>query len=83
MNPYSGLVDLFEKKGVLVQQGNRLKYIDKAGKEHIDFRKQWIGDKLDMLMADFEEETDFAEKEDTDTPIEVDVTPKTTTKKEK
>jgi hypothetical protein len=36
-----------------------------------------------MLMADFEEETDFAEKEDTDTPIEVDVTPKTTTKKEK
>ena len=65
MNPYSGLVDLFEKKGVLVQQGNRLKYIDKTGKEHIDFRKQWIGDKLDMLMADFKEETDFAEKEDT------------------
>jgi hypothetical protein len=83
MNPYSGLVDLFEKKGVLVQQGNRLKYIDKAGKEHIDFRKQWIGDKLDMLMADFEEETDFADKEDTDAPIEVDVTPKTKTKPEK
>ena len=82
MNPYSGLVDLFEKKGVLVQQGNRLKYIDKAGKEHIDFRKQWIGDKLDMLMKDFEEETDFAEKEDTDAPIEVDVKPKTKTKKD-
>ena len=64
MNPYSGLVDLFEKKGVLVQQGNRLKYIDKAGKEHIDFRKQWIGDKLDMLMADFKEPTDFADKEE-------------------
>jgi hypothetical protein len=62
MNPYSGLVDLFEKKGVLVQQGNRLKYIDKAGKEHIDFRKQWIGDKLDMLMADFKEDTNFADK---------------------
>jgi recombination protein RecA len=62
MNPYSGLVDLFEKKGLLVQQGNRLKYIDKAGKEHIDFRKQWIGDKLDMLMADFKEDTDFADK---------------------
>jgi len=63
MNPYSGLVDLFEKKGILVQTGNRLKYIDKAGKEHIDFRKQWIGDKLDMLMTDFTESTDFAEKE--------------------
>jgi len=68
MNPYSGLVDLFEKKGVLVQTGNRLKYIDKAGKEHIDFRKQWIGDKLDMLMADFKEDTDFADKEIVEVP---------------
>ena len=56
MNPYSGLVDLFEKKGLLVQQGNRLKYIDKAGKEHIEFRKAWVGDKLDMIMAEFKEE---------------------------
>jgi hypothetical protein len=30
MDPYSGLVDLFEKKGVLVQTGNRLKYIDQS-----------------------------------------------------
>tara|TARA_B100000795_G_scaffold153982_1_gene115413 strand:- start:20 stop:502 length:483 start_codon:yes stop_codon:yes gene_type:complete len=81
MNPYSGLVDLFEKKGILVQTGNRLKYIDKTGKEHIDFRKQWIGDKLDMLMADFKESTDFADKEDTDAPIEVEVKPKAKTKK--
>ena len=55
MDPYSGLVDLFEKKGVLTQQGNRLKYIDSKGKEHLDFRKAWTGDKLDMLMADFSE----------------------------
>ena len=54
MDPYSGLVDLFEKKGVLVQQGNRLKYIDSSGKEHLDYRKAWTGDKLDMLMADFD-----------------------------
>ena len=46
--------DLFEKKGVLTQQGNRLKYIDSAGKEHIEFRKAWVGDKLDMLMQDFD-----------------------------
>ena len=64
MNPYSGLVDLFEKKGVLVQQGNRLKYIDKAGKEHIDFRKQWVGDKLDMIMAEFKETTSTEEVEE-------------------
>ena len=50
-----GLVDLFEKKGLLVQQGNRLKYIDSKGKEHIEFRKAWVGDKLDMIMAEFKE----------------------------
>ena len=55
MDPYSGLVDLFEKKGLLVQQGNRLKYIDSKGKEHIEFRKAWVGDKLDMIMAEFKE----------------------------
>ena len=54
MDPYSGLVDLFEKKGILVQTGNRLKYIDSAGKEHIEFRKAWVGAKLDMLMKDFD-----------------------------
>jgi hypothetical protein len=64
-------VDLFEKKGILVQTGNRLKYIDKTGKEHIDFRKAWIGDKLDMLMADFKESTDFAGKEVVAVPEEV------------
>ena len=54
MDPYSGLVDLFEKKGILVQTGNRLKYVDPAGKEHIEFRKAWVGAKLDMLMEDFD-----------------------------
>ena len=28
MDPFSGLVELFEKKGILVQSGNRLKYVD-------------------------------------------------------
>ena len=54
MDPYSGLVDLFEKKGILTQQGNRLKYVDSVGKEHLDFRKSWTGDKLTMLMNDFD-----------------------------
>jgi RecA/RadA recombinase len=53
MDPYSGLVDLFEKKGLLKQTGNRLKYVDSKGTEMIDFRKNWTGDKLDIVMADF------------------------------
>jgi recombination protein RecA len=54
MDPYSGLVDLFEKQGVLVQSGNRLKYIDSKGKEHLEYRKDWDGDKLTMIMNDYQ-----------------------------
>ena len=54
MNPYSGLVDLFEKKGLLNQQGNRLKYVDSTGKETLEYRKDWSGEKLDIIMSDFE-----------------------------
>jgi recombination protein RecA len=53
MDPYSGLVDLFEAKGFLVQQGNRLKFTDSKGAEHLYYRKEWKSDKLDMLMEDF------------------------------
>jgi len=64
MDPYSGLVDLFEKKGILVQTGNRLKYIDSSGKEHIEFRKAWVGTKLDMLMKEFDKLATTTEPKD-------------------
>ena len=54
MDPYSGLVDLFEKKGLLTQQGNRLKYVDSMGKEHLNYRKDWSGEQLELIMSDFE-----------------------------
>jgi len=53
MDPYSGLVDLFEKQGLLVQSGNRLKYVDSTNKEHLEYRKDWDGDKLTMIMNDY------------------------------
>jgi len=52
MNPYSGLVDLFEKQGLLQKDGNRLKYIDSKGEEHKEYRKNWDGQLLDMVMSD-------------------------------
>ena len=55
MDPYSGLVDMFEKQGLLVKQGNRLKYVDLAGNEHLDYRKQWVGEKLDLIMSEYNE----------------------------
>jgi RecA/RadA recombinase len=54
MNPYSGMVDMLEKQGILVQQGNRLKYVDPAtGEETLLYRKEWKDDKLDMIMANY------------------------------
>ena len=52
MDPYSGLVDLFEKKGLIVQQGNRLKYITTDGTEMLDYRKAWTAEKLDIVMQE-------------------------------
>tara|TARA_A100001388_G_scaffold273073_1_gene254407 strand:+ start:109 stop:1179 length:1071 start_codon:yes stop_codon:yes gene_type:complete len=52
MNPYSGLVDLFEKQGILVKDGNRLKYTDPNGVEHKEYRKNWDGAMLDLVMKD-------------------------------
>ena len=53
MNPYSGLVELFEKKGLIEKQGNRLKYIDLNGKEHLEYRKNWTGEKLDLVVSEY------------------------------
>jgi RecA/RadA recombinase len=54
MNPHSGLVDMFEKAGLLVQQGNRLKHVDPTtGEEFLFYRKEWKDDKLDMIMNNF------------------------------
>ena len=52
MDPYSGLLDLFEAKGLLTKQGNRLKYTTTAGEEMLEFRKGWTGDKLEAIMQD-------------------------------
>ncbi len=53
MNPYSGLVELFEAKGMIQKDGNRLKYIDSKGQEHKEYRKNWRGEMLDLVMSDF------------------------------
>ena len=72
MNPYSGLVELFEKKGLLSKDGNRLKYIDSKGEEHKEYRKNWTGELLDMVMSDYvnlsTEKVNI--QEDTEEPIE-------------
>ena len=52
MNPYSGLLDLFEKKGLITQSGNRLKYITAEGQELLDYRKNWGEQNLEIVMRE-------------------------------
>jgi recombination protein RecA len=56
MSPYSGLVDLAEKKGILKKDGNRLMFITSDGEIIKQFRKAWESNEegcLDKLMTDF------------------------------
>jgi len=70
MNPYSGLVELFEKKNLLVKQGNRLKYINLAGEEVLEYRKAWmLGGKLDQIMLEYNEKIKPVVNSDVDTDL--------------
>jgi recombination protein RecA len=54
MNPYSGLVDMFEARGIFVKEGNRLKVDLPDGEEIKLFRKAWESNEdgcLDRVMS--------------------------------
>jgi hypothetical protein len=55
MSPYSGLVDLFEAKGLLKKEGNSLVYTTKEGEIIKQFRKAWEKNEkegLSIIMED-------------------------------
>jgi recombination protein RecA len=55
MAPTSGLVDMFEKMGVLSKVGNKLAYTDKESGEIIaEFRKNWTEEKLHIIMKQWD-----------------------------
>jgi RecA/RadA recombinase len=56
MNPYSGLVDMFEGKSLLTKEGNSLKYTLTDGTVIKKFRKAWERNEdecLDKVMQDW------------------------------
>ncbi|HET8688779.1 MAG TPA: hypothetical protein VFM18_19350 [Methanosarcina sp.] len=70
MNPHSGLVDLFEGKGLLTKDGNSLKYTAIDGTIIKKFRKAWErneDDCLHVVMSDVTQnphrETETAEED--------------------
>jgi len=52
MDPYSGLFDMLEEKGLLKREGNSYLYTYKDGKTDKAFRKAWTSEMLDRVMAD-------------------------------
>jgi recombination protein RecA len=58
MNPFSGLVDMLEAKGILVKEGNKLAYTSKVTGEIIkEFRKGWTEDKLKVIINEWNDIT--------------------------
>tara|TARA_B100001057_G_scaffold389469_2_gene397223 strand:- start:4371 stop:5462 length:1092 start_codon:yes stop_codon:yes gene_type:complete len=70
MDPYSGLVDFFESKGVLVKSGNKLAYTTSSGEIMSEFRKNWTGDKLDVIMKEWGTKDFYDESEELETLVE-------------
>jgi RecA/RadA recombinase len=57
MNPYSGLLDLFEKANILTKEGNRLVYTTEGGEVIKFFRKGWESNEdgcLDKVMSEYQ-----------------------------
>jgi hypothetical protein len=70
MSPYSGLVDLAEKKGLLKKDGNRLMFVTTDGEIIKQFRKAWELNEdgcLDRVMQDFANQRDVVSTEETAT----------------
>jgi hypothetical protein len=62
MDPYSGLVDLFEQKALLVKEGNRLAYTKLDGSQIKMFRKAWDRNDdgcLDTVMDEFNQKIEI------------------------
>ena len=74
MNPYSGLVDLAEKRGLLKKDGNRLAFTTTDGEIIKQFRKAWESNEdgcLDRVMQDFSKPVTEVSTPDVDTEGDV------------
>jgi RecA/RadA recombinase len=71
MNPYSGMVDLAEKRGLLKKEGNSLVFVSADGEVIKQFRKKWEANEegcLDKIMLDFGKQQETVSTDDT--PVE-------------
>jgi RecA/RadA recombinase len=63
MDPYSGIIDMFESEGILVKDGNRLMYTSPVTGEIIkEFRKNFTNEQLDIIMSEYSKHTPKSEE---------------------
>ncbi|KKL44743.1 hypothetical protein LCGC14_2362600, partial [marine sediment metagenome] len=80
IDPHSGLVTMFETDGLLVKDGNKLRYTDKNSQEHKYFRKNIPTALLDQIMEENPysiSREDILEAEDRSRKMDEEVTDKT------
>ena len=71
MDTYSGLLEMFEAKGIINKTGNKLEYASPVTGEVIkEFRKNWTGDKLEIIMNEWNHHVNEDQEADVDEDIE-------------
>jgi hypothetical protein len=54
MDPYSGMLEMLEQKGIVQKTGNKLEYVSPVTGEIIkEFRKGWTNDKLQVVLDEW------------------------------
>jgi len=54
MDPYSGMLEMLESKGIVEKVGNKLSYISPVtGEEIKEFRKAWTNEKLQIVIDEW------------------------------
>lgn len=72
MDPYSGLLEMLEAKGIVDKVGNKLSYVSPVtGEEIKEFRKGWTGDKLQVIIDEWGQNPK-AIVEDIDEDVDID-----------
>jgi RecA/RadA recombinase len=72
MDPYSGLLEMLESKGIVEKVGNKLSYVSPVtGEEIKEFRKGWTGDKLQVIIDEWGQNP-IAQKEAVDLDEDLD-----------
>jgi len=75
MDPYSGLLEMLEAKGIVEKVGNKLLYTSPVtGEEIKEFRKGWTGEKLQIIIDEWGQNP-IAQNDVVDDPIAEDFDP--------